>query len=408
MSAARQVLQRLLRRGESACRRGADAQVALRMAGVAEYTDLRSLAELDDFHAAITLAERDGAITVERESRSGDGSRLLRVRVADLTALARHLGVELLDDRVGQAAHLLQPWCERFAVIDEVLATWRANRKLRGHGPEAAVELADAARAVAARLDDAGNERILRRESVRLFGDSKRLEKLTPWLEILTTGELAASGLMKEEVWSAIGLRREPQPLLLAGSGTVHLHGTSLPLLQPFIGLPMEAVQSVESSANCLLTIENLASFHDAASAPGADCALLLYTGGMPSPAWQAAYARILTGLGAGTPIHHWGDIDEGGYRIAAKLAETANAAGHRLLPWQMTPSTLPQAIRAAAAAPTPAQLTRMCAWARRAGWEDLAAELCNEPLLLEQERLAPLLPNVSMPRGHDTPLDKI
>ena len=215
MSAARQVLQRLLRRAESARRRRADEQVSLRMASVAEYAGLRSLAELDDFHAAIVLAERDGAIAVQRESRSGDGSRLLRISVAELAALARHLGVELLDDRVEQAARLLQPWRERFPILEEVLDTWRANRKLRGAGPEAAADGADAARAVAARLGDAGTERILRRESVRLFGDSKRLEKLTPWLEILVTGELAASGLAKEEVWSSIGLRREPQPLLL-------------------------------------------------------------------------------------------------------------------------------------------------------------------------------------------------
>lgn len=393
MSAARQVLQRLLRRGESARRRGADAQVALRMAGVAEYTGLRSLAELDDFHAAITLAERDGAITVERESRSGDGSRLLRVRVADLAALARHLGVELLDDRVGQAAHLLQPWCERFAVIDEVLATWRANRKLRGHGPEAAVELADAARAVAARLDDAGNERILRRESVRLFGDSKRLEKLTPWLEILATGELAASGLVKEEVWSAIGLRREPQPLLLAGSGTVHLDGTSLPLLRPFIGLPTELVQAVETGASCLLTIENLASFHDAASAPGADSALLLYTGGMPSPAWRAAYARILRSLPPALPVLHWGDIDEGGFRIAAVLAATARDGGHVLRPWRMSPDALPAAVVDAATTPEPASLAAMQRWAARAGWASVADALARQPLRLEQESLEPVLP---------------
>jgi hypothetical protein len=219
------------------------------MASVAEYAALRSLAELDDFHAAIVLAERDGSIAVERESRSGDGSRLLRIGVADLSALARHLGVELLDDRVAQASGLLQPWRERFPIIGEVLETWRAHRKLRGHGPEAAVDVADAARAVAARLDDAGNERILRRESVRLFGDSKRIEKLTPWLEILVTGELAATGLSKDEVWSAIGLRREPQPKLLAGDGSVQLVEATLPLVRPYLGLPAESVRGVTTTA---------------------------------------------------------------------------------------------------------------------------------------------------------------
>jgi len=395
VSAARQVLERLLRRAESARRRGAVEQVSLRMASVAEYTALRSLAELDDFHAAIVLAERDGAIAAQRESRSGDGSRLLRIGIADLAALARHLGVELLDDRVAQASRLLQPWRQRFPVIGEVLETWRANRKLRGAGPAAAADIVDAARAVAARLDDAGNERILRRESVRLFGDSKRLEKLTPWLEILATGELAASGLMNDDVWSAIGLRREPQPLLLAGVGSVRLDGASLPLLQPFLGLPVESVQSVATTAHCLLTIENLASFHDAARSPDAASALLLYTGGMPSPAWRAAYARILRSLAPTTPVFHWGDIDEGGFRIAAVLAATAREAGHALQPWLMSPEVLPATVAHDAATPDPAALAAMQRWATRAGWPQVAEALARRPLRLEQETLDPALPCV-------------
>jgi hypothetical protein len=389
VSAARRVLERLLRRAESARRRGADAQVSQRMASAAEYATLRS------------LAERDGAIAVQRESRSGDGSRLLRIGVADLSALARHLGLELLDDRVAQASGLLQPWLERFPIIGEVLETWRANRKLRGHGPEVAVDVADAARAVAARLDDAGNERILRRESVRLFGDSKRLEKLTPWLDILVTGELAASGLLKDEVWSAIGLRREPQPLLLAGVGSVRLDNVSLPLLQPFLGLPVESVQSVATAARCLLTIENLASFHDAARSAQAASVLLLYTGGMPSPAWRAAYARILRSLAPAAPVFHWGYIDEGGFRIAAVLAATARDAGHVLQPWLMSPEALPATMTDDAAAPDPAALAAMQHWATRAGWPQVAEALARRPLRLEQETLDPVLPQAdSNPPG--------
>src|SRR5690606_39518586 len=48
-----------------------------------------------------------------------------------------------------------------------------------------------------------------------------------------------------------------------------------------------------------LLSIENLASFHEAAALRGDAPVLLLYTGGMPSPTWRAAYARLLAGLPA-------------------------------------------------------------------------------------------------------------
>jgi hypothetical protein len=393
VNAAKLVLERLLRRAESARRRGADEHVALNMARVDEYTALRSLAELEAFHAAIALAERDGAVDVRREGRSGDGSTLLRLTVADPAALACHLGVELLDDRVAEATRQLQPWLARFPVLAEVLAAWRDGRKLRGAGPEAATDLAQAAVAVAARGDDAGHERILRRESVRLFSDSKRLERLTSWLELLVTGELAASGLAREEVWSAIGLRREPQPLLLAGHGTVMLTGASLPLVRPYLGLPVESVQSVATPARSLLTIENLASFHDATRADGAGDVLLLYTGGMPSPAWRAAYARILRALTPEAAVFHWGDIDEGGFRIAAVLAAVARDCGHNLQPWLMSPEALPADSLRAAKTPAPSLLAAMQRWAGRAGWPQVAAALERQPACLEQERLDPVMP---------------
>ena len=229
---------------------------------------------------------------------------------------------------------------------------------------------------------------------MRLFGDSKQLEKLTPWLEILVTGELTATGLSREEVWSAIGLRREPQPMLLAGSGSVELAVATLPLVRPYLGLPVESVRAVATPARCLLSIENLSSFHDAASAAQAKSVLLIYTGGMPSPAWRAAYARILSHLPPMLPIHHWGDVDEGGFRIAAVLAATAQSVSRRLLPWMMSPAELPPDVVRQAKAPTPSSLSAMLRWAERCGWSDLAVQLRRQPMLLEQESLDPALPD--------------
>lgn len=398
MIAARALLESLLRRAESAARRGDARAVACNMASVKAYAALGTLAEFEAFHAEVTLAERAGALTVRREIRRGDGQKLLRLSVRDAAALARYLGVALLDDRVNAAEQTLAPWRARFPVLDEVLATWRAGHKLRSCGPEAATELADAARAAAARLDDAGNERILRRESVRLLGDSKRLEKLTRWLEILATGELTTSGLDATEIWAMLGLRREPQPLLLAARGTAQVSDTELPLPRPFIGLPLENLRALRTGARYLLSIENLASFHDAACAPGAGHGLLLYTGGMPSPAWRAAYTRILAGLVADAPVYHWGDIDEGGFRIAAVLAVSAREAGRMLRPWLMSPNDLPADMVSAAAVPSAATLAAMQRGAQRAGWPALAAALAQQPLTLEQERLDPVLPGIGNP----------
>lgn len=403
MSDARRVLERLLRKGERARLRGDAAPVSLPMteASAGDYLSLRTLAERDTFHAQVALAERAGAIAVQRDRHRGDGERLLRLTVTDLDALADHLGIALLDGRVGEAADLLSPWLPHFAVLGEVLDAWRNDRKVRGHGPEAAPDLADAARAVQARLADAAHERILRRESARLFAGrvqaSKRLEQLTPWLDLLTRGALATDGVVeKEHIWAALGLRREPQPLLIAGSGTLLLdEGIELPLATAFLGVPLDAVRGVRTHATGLLTVENLASFHDAARAPGAAGTLLLYTGGMPSPAWRRAYARVLDALPAGLPVWHWGDIDEGGFRIAAVLAETASARGRRLQPWRMSPATV-QRDGSEEHVPPATVLTAMCRWAERAGWHDVADDLRARPLSLEQEALPAELPHAN------------
>ena len=66
MSAAHALLERLLRRAESARRRGDGRSVAVNMARVDEYTTLRTLPEFETFHARIALAERAGALEVER------------------------------------------------------------------------------------------------------------------------------------------------------------------------------------------------------------------------------------------------------------------------------------------------------------------------------------------------------
>lgn len=399
---ARVTLERLLRRGERARLRGDTRAASLPMttpASAADYLDLQSLEERERFHAVIALAERAGAIHVERDRHQGDGQRLLRITVADLDALAAHLGIVLLDARTAVAEATVQPWRARFPVVDHVLHAWRSNRKMRGQGPEAAADLADAARAVAALQDEAaGGERILRRESVRLFGDSKRLERLTPWLELLVTGEPAASALSREEIWSAIGLRREPQPLLLSGIATVRLDDCELPLARPYLGLPVESLRAVATQARFLLTVENLASFHDAARAPGVGAGLLLFTGGMPSPAWRRAYARILQGLPATADLYHWGDIDEGGFRIASVLAAAAEEQGRRLQPWLMSPAALPQAVAAAANAPDARVLDAMCRWAMRAGWPEVAECLRLQPIKLEQESLDAWLPGMHLP----------
>src|SRR3546814_14542537 len=80
------------------------------------------------------------------------------------------------------------------------------------------------------------DEILLRRESTRLFSDSKRIEKLGKWLDVLLNDDIAPSGLMDGEVFSAIGLFKEPQPFLISAVATAHGDEISSPLFRPYHG----------------------------------------------------------------------------------------------------------------------------------------------------------------------------
>lgn len=391
MSAARAVLERLLRRAEAAQRRGDSRPVRLRMteASCPEYASLPSLEELETFEAHIRLAERGGAVQVDRDRLRGDGERLRAISVGDVARLAAYLGVVPHADQVAAAERCLAPWIARFDVVAEILETWRDGRKVRGRGPDAATDIADAARAIEAQVP--GEERILRQESTRLFGDSKRIERLTPWLETLVLGETTPSGLSRDDVWAACGLRREAQPMLLAGVGIILVGGQELPIVKPYVGVAAKSIDGFSTVAHCLVTIENLASFHLATQAWGDRPLVLLYSAGMPSPAWRRAFRHLLAGLPTEANVFHWGDIDEGGFRIAAVIAAEAAACGRTLLPWAMSPDDLSDEMRATAGHAELGVVARMQASAQRAGWPAVAEALARHPLLLEQEALMPL-----------------
>ena len=96
-------------------------------------------------------------------------------------------------------------------------------------------------------------------------------------------------------------------------------------------------------------------------------------------------YERLLVMVPAGTLIQHWGDVDEGGYRIASVLAEAAKRAGHTLNPWLMSPLDVPADSRVPAQEGT---VSRMARYAQRAGWPDIAAAIQNTGFTMEQEAL--------------------
>ena len=107
----------------------------------------------------------------------------------------------------------------------------------------------------------------------------------------------------------------------------------------------------------------------------------------MPSPSWCRAYARMLDAIRAHVPVHHWGDIDQGGFRIAAHIKRKC-IHRHAFQPWLMDAAQLDGAPFSEA---TQAAHVNMARHARDAGWDALSNHLL--PRTIEQEGLPVRLP---------------
>lgn len=153
----------------------------------------------------------------------------------------------------------------------------------------------------------------------------------------------------------------------------------------PYAAFPATAVMRLVTLPQMVLSIENLTTFHSESKRRCDDTFLLIYTGGMPSPAWRAMYCRLLGELPDSVPVHHWGDVDEGGFRIASVLASDARAAGHQLKPWMMHPENVPKDKRHDA---TNSTIERMQHFANQAGWGGLADAIVQARFTIEQEGL--------------------
>jgi hypothetical protein len=349
----------------------------------------QTLDDRDAFHHRMRAAAACGAVTLSWAKQGGDDRPLERVRVADRLALARFLGVNSLEDRVARARGELAPWAGQ-PRVQEILAAWEARKAVRGLEPEASGELCDALKVIDAVRADSGEDHIVRPLSVRLFGDSKRIEGLRTPLDLLTAESLVAPARHWEEVFSTLGMKKEPQSFLVSGTGQLLLtSGEVCPVVRPYVGVANQAVSGFVGSPAWVMTIENLTTFHQASNLLNGERALLVFTGGMPSPSWVGAYRNILAALPPDVPAYHWGDIDQGGFRIAARIRLACT--GDRVFrPWLMDARFLTTRVRELV---TEATRSAMAKAASSAGWPELASSMVADTV--EQEGISVALPPI-------------
>ncbi|MDP3537949.1 MAG: DUF2220 family protein [Azonexus sp.] len=385
---AKRLLERLLAAGnksEAGVRSRAPALTAHQLV---PYRALRSAKEKSACEDAFIAARSAGAITIVLDRANREEGFFERIDLRDVAALAAFLGETPLTERVAEAERRLSVLDAEFPVVAEIVGKWRQAGKVRSVGPESYQDWLDAAAVIVfARNQAAGGviAQPIREASAALFKDSKRIEYLAPQVDVLLSGATDTPPRPASEVWQEIGLFREEHPALLAGQVEVERERVTALLDAPYSGFPAATVRRLASIPQSVMSIENLTTFHSEAKRRCNESVLLLYTAGMPSPAWRAMYARLLMGLPADVPVYHWGDLDEGGFRIAAVLAKEAVATSHQLRPWAMHPGDIPEAKRCKAA---PRTIERMQHFAALAGWESLADAIGAAGFTTEQEAL--------------------
>ena len=385
---AHKALKKLLEIGDRSKAGVRSTRPALTKTHLGDYQATRALAKKESFEATMKAARAVGAVTLTWEKGYGEDGFIQRVELIDIDALAKLIGADTAASRLEQACTQLAPLLEAYPVLFDVLDRWANLKKVRTYGPEDVQDWIDAARVVTFMTSSRENSTVdkpIREVSADLFKDSKRIEKLAAPVDVLLTRDVDSEIREPVDVWQEIGLFREEQPVRLAGKVVVARTRVTALLDEPYGAFSAASVISLASIPKLVMTIENQTTFHSEARRRCDEEVLLIYTAGMPTPAWRSMYVRLLKGLPESVPVYHFGDIDEGGYRIAAILAREAQSAGHILQPWKMHPDDVPMDRRVEA---RPHTLERIKRFASAAGWELLGIAVAQAGFTVEQEAL--------------------
>lgn len=386
---ARSLLEKLLADAEKAAAGRRTRPPVLTKSNFAEYHSCRSLQAKEDFETFMQAASAARAINIVIGDRGVEEGFIKRVELADSNLLADFLGKVPAEVLLLNAIELLLPLIDRFPVLAEVLQHWEQLRPVRTFTAIDAQDWVDAVRVIEFARENLALGVVsvpINEASGKLFKDTKRIKKLAAPIDVLLAGDVNAENRTASEVWEEIGLFREEHPVRMAGKVIIERERLTGYLDTPYTGLPASTIKRLASKPLMVMTIENQTTFHCEARRRCDEEVLLIYTAGMPNPPWRAMYARVLKDLPTDVPVYHWGDIDEGGFRIASVLAKEAIKAGHVIKPWQMHPDNVPVEHRCPASSNT---VNKMVHFAEAAGWTSLCEAIAAAKFTVEQESLA-------------------
>jgi hypothetical protein len=284
------------------------------------FPDIASdVAAKNDFLDAVEELVHAKILTVRwKPFRAGD--ELDALYLDDPQAMFDALGARSPEETSRQMRALLgsPEWAEGRL---SALASYLAPRLEAGHPVPvgSALDLSDLSRVFALSREEAAALPI-RALSIRLFSDSKRLERLLPVADRLS--RVVWSALISED----LGLGRSYPEVTFALRGRITFTGNEAwPCEGQILALPLATIKSIQAIEPAaargtagVLSVENKETFHVFASrladlSPGA----IVCSSGHPNPAVVALLRRFVA---AGASLSHYGDLDPDGILILQEI----------------------------------------------------------------------------------------
>ncbi len=294
----------------------------------------------NDFLEAVEELVDEGILSA-RWKRFREGDYLEALYLEDPQSLFDALGMPS-PESISESMRLVLDTPEWRDPRLRELAEYLAPRLSAGHPVPVrnAAELEDLGRLFLLSSEEA-TSRPLRALSVRLYADSKRLERLIPIADRLSRA------MGNEPISFTLGLGRSYPEVSFAVRGRVSLVGHASPwtFAGEIVTLPAATLslidrldlepRSTTTGPTVVLSVENKETFHVLAERlpPGLPPGIagIVYSAGHPNDAVKA-FLRIC--VKADARVFHYGDLDPDGILIAQEIASLLAVP---VVPWNMS-----------------------------------------------------------------------
>ncbi|HDY85467.1 hypothetical protein LCGC14_1113310 [marine sediment metagenome] len=317
-----------------------NAKISSKEVLMAPYRNQKPIGMVDEVNRLLASYESRGLITITWHVRNVS---IKFIRLNDGDQLATDLNIKRYSQRYSESLNLLDNTFSQGVYPDirqDIISKWQQYATYEGFHADDVDKVILAIKGADAVLEreDKTQDIDYRHLSVNAFSDSKELDKnigsIARILKVINT-EIEPS-LEAKDVLQLYGVVPIAHPVYISGQLTFISGSSTLNAsFPPAVGIWPMAVDKIMSNdkVNRVTSIENLATFMRYVCNEKAEDEVVLYTGGIPSPACRTVYKMIVYAL-PNSKFYHWGDIDLGGFIILSMMEKIA---GRSVLAFRMS-----------------------------------------------------------------------